>query len=74
MLAETVGLTGFREYLSSYWGKWASDSGPIVRGIVVAVTRLGMKAARTIGDIRASGARTELRSAGVLQSSSNVSL
>ena len=54
MLAKTAGLTGFREYLSSYWGKWTSGSGPIVRGIVVAVTRLGMKAARTIGDIRAS--------------------
>lgn len=54
MLAKTAGLTGSREYLSSYWGKWTSDSGPIVRGLVVMATGLGLKVARTIVDIRAS--------------------
>lgn len=50
MLVNTAGFTGFREYLPSYSGKWTPDSGPIVRGIGVAATGLGLKAARAIGD------------------------
>ena len=36
-----LGLTGFREYLPSYAGKWTPDSGPIVGGVGIAATGLG---------------------------------
>ena len=50
MLETRAGLTGFREYLPTYTGKWTPDSGPIVGGIGVAATGLGLKAACTVKD------------------------
>jgi len=44
------GLSGFREYLPTYNGKWTPDTGPIIGGIGVAATGLGLKAAKSIGD------------------------
>ena len=45
-----MGLTGFREYLPSSEGKWTPDSGPVIGGIGVAATGLGLKAAYSLGD------------------------
>jgi len=45
------GLYGFREYLPTYRGKWTPDSGPIIGGIGVASTGLGMKAAASVDDL-----------------------
>jgi len=50
MLESRMGFTGFREYLPTYEGKWTPDSGPIIGGIGIAATGLGLKAARTVGD------------------------
>ncbi|MDB9704057.1 hypothetical protein OAA86_08195 [Rhodospirillales bacterium] len=50
MYRETLGLCGFREYLPSYGGKWTPDSGPIIGGIGVAATGLGLKAASSMSD------------------------
>ena len=55
MLKTRLGLTGFREYLPSYAGKWTPDSGPIVGGVGIAATGLGLKAARTLSDPEAHG-------------------
>ena len=55
MLKTRLGLTGFREYLPSYAGKWTPDSGPIVGGVGIAATGLGLKAARTLSDPEAYG-------------------
>ena len=44
-------LHGYREYLPEYKGKWTPDSGPIIGGIGVAATGLGLKAATSIGDL-----------------------
>ena len=44
-------LNGFREYLETCNGKWTPDTGPIIRGIGVAATGLGLKAAFTVGDV-----------------------
>jgi len=50
MMQERMGLTGFREYLPSYKGKWTPDTGPIIFGMGVAATGLGLKAAKSVGD------------------------
>ncbi len=50
MCEHRMGLTGFREYLLSYEGKWTPDSGPIIGGIGVAATGLALKAAYSLGD------------------------
>ena len=50
MYDSRLGLCGFREYLPTYDGKWTPDSGPIVGGIGVAATGLGLKAAYSLGD------------------------
>jgi hypothetical protein len=50
MYQKWCGLSGFREYLPSYQGKWSPDTGPIIGGIGVAATGLGLKAALSIGD------------------------
>ncbi len=58
MMEKHIGLAGFREYLPSYKGKWTPDTGPVVNGMGVAATGLGLKAAASIGD---KGAHAELR-------------
>ena len=50
MLTKTMGLTGFREYLPDYKGKWTPDSGPIINGMGVAATGLALKTALSIQD------------------------
>ena len=45
-----LGLSGFREYLPTYRGKWTPDSGPIIAGLGAATTGLALKAARSVGD------------------------
>lgn len=44
------GMSGFREYLPAYEGKWTPDTGPIIGGIGVAATGLGLKTASSVGD------------------------
>jgi hypothetical protein len=51
-----MGLCGFREYLPSYEGKWTPDSGPVIGGIGVAATGLGLKAAHTVNDLETHAA------------------
>ena len=53
MLVDGLFLSGFREYLPTYEGKWTPDTGPIVGGIGVAATGLGLKTAATLGDVEA---------------------
>ena len=50
MLTKRLGMTGFREFLPSYKGKWSPDSGPIIAGVGVAASGLGMNAATSVGD------------------------
>ena len=50
MLVQRLGITGFREYLPTYHGKWTPDTGPIIAGIGVAASALAMKAAMAVGD------------------------
>ena len=45
-----VGMFGFREYREKYEGRWTPDSGPIIGGLGVAATGLGLKAAASVGD------------------------
>ncbi len=45
-----LGLSGFREYLPTYCGKWTPDSGSIIAGLGAATTGLTVKAARSVGD------------------------
>lgn len=49
MSIERLGLSGYREYLPGYKGKWTPDSGPIVFGIGVAATGLALKPMRVWG-------------------------
>jgi hypothetical protein len=44
------GMSGFREYLPSYEGKWTPDTGPIIGGIGFAATGLALKTASSVGD------------------------
>lgn len=50
MLTRSCGMTGFREYLPDFAGKWTPDSGPIVAGIGVAASALAIKTAGALGD------------------------
>ncbi len=50
MLIDGWFLNGFREYLPTYEGKWTPDTGPIVGGIGVAATGLGLKASSSVRD------------------------
>lgn len=50
MYSGRLGLCGFREYLPAYEGKWTPDSGPIIGGVGVAATGLGLKTAYSLGD------------------------
>ena len=50
MKKSLFGLTGFREYLESYNGRWTPDSGPIIKGVGVAASGLAMNTASTLGD------------------------
>ena len=51
MLKNILSYCGFREYLEEYNGSWSPDSGPIIMGIGVAASGLGLNAASTIGDV-----------------------
>ena len=51
MFIKRAGITGFREYLSSYKGGWTPDSGPIVAGIGVGASGLALKTAACMADI-----------------------
>ncbi len=50
MFIDNIEMSGFREYLPTYKAKWPPDSGPIIRGVGVGATGLGLNAASTIGD------------------------
>ena len=50
MLIKRAGISGFREYLSSYKGGWTPDSGPIVAGIGVGASGLALKTAACMAD------------------------
>ena len=50
MMIDVLGKTGFREYLEEYEGGWTPDSGPIISGIGIAATGLGLNAASTMND------------------------
>ena len=52
MLKKIFGRIGFREYLTDYEGSWTPDSGPVVAGIGVAATGLGLNAASTVAHRR----------------------
>ena len=51
MLNSKMGMTGFREYLPSYKGKWTPDSGPIIAGNGIASSALAMKTAAALNDV-----------------------
>lgn len=51
MLTKRVGVSGFREYLPSYQGRWNPDSGPIVAGIGVGASGLALKTAASMNDL-----------------------
>jgi len=51
MLIKRLGMTGFREFLPSYKGKWSPDSGPIIAGVGIAASGLGLNAATSVDDI-----------------------
>lgn len=50
MLVRRMGITGFREYLPGYTGRWTPDSGPIVAGLGIAASGLALNAASSVGD------------------------
>ena len=50
MIKKIFGKIGFREYLPEYTGAWSPDSGPIIAGIGIAATGLGLNAASTVKD------------------------
>ena len=50
MMVEGYFLSGFREYLPGYKGKWTPDSGPIIFGIGVAATGLALKPMQVWGE------------------------
>ena len=50
MTKRVFGKIGFREFLPDYEGAWSPDSGPIIAGVGVAATGLGLNAASTVGD------------------------
>lgn len=50
MKVTKLGLSGFREYLPEYQGRWTPDSGPIVAGLGVAASGLALKTAAKLND------------------------
>jgi hypothetical protein len=50
MLVKRIGISGFREYLASYRGRWTPDSGPIIGGIGVGASGLALKTAASMND------------------------
>ena len=50
MKVTKLGLSGFREYLPDYQGRWTPDSGPIVAGLGVAASGLALKTAARLND------------------------
>ena len=50
MMKNIFGRIGFREYLSTFNGRWSPDTGPIIAGYGVAATGLGLNAASSIND------------------------
>ena len=50
-LVKRAGITGFREYLTSYKGGWTPDSGPIVASIGVGASGLALKTAACMADV-----------------------
>ena len=50
MLKKELSYYGFREYLPNYKGRQSPDSGPILLGVGVAATGLGLNAASSIND------------------------
>ena len=50
MSKRVFGKIGFREFLPDYDGAWSPDSGPIIAGIGIAATGLGLNAASTVED------------------------
>ena len=50
MAKRVFGKIGFREFLPDYDSSWSPDSGPIIAGIGVAATGLGLNAASTVED------------------------
>lgn len=50
MMVPRFFLSGFREYLPGYKGKWTPDSGPIIFGVGVAATGLALKPMKVWGE------------------------
>ena len=50
MSKKVFGKLGFREFLPDYDGGWSPDSGPIIAGIGIAATGLGLNAASAVED------------------------
>ncbi len=50
MMVDGYVLSGFREYLPGYKGKWTPDSGPIIFGLGVAATGLALKPMQVWGE------------------------
>lgn len=50
MMVDGYFLSGFREYLPGYKGKWTPDSGPIIFGIGIAATGLALKPMKVWGE------------------------
>ena len=51
MLIKRAGITGFREYLASYKGRWTPDSGPVIAGFGIGASGLALKTAASMDDI-----------------------
>jgi len=51
LMTTKFGVTGVREYLPAYRGRWTPDSGPIISGIGVAASGLALKTAARVGDL-----------------------
>ena len=51
MLVKRIGFKCFREYLPTYKSKWTPDSGPIIAGVGIAASGLGMNAATSVKDM-----------------------
>ena len=51
MLIKRLGVSGFREYLPDYRGGWTPDSGPVIAGIGIGASGLGLKTASCMSDI-----------------------
>ena len=50
MMVRRAGITGFREYLEDFTGRWTPDSGPIIAGMGIAASGLALNAASSVGD------------------------